>query len=325
MKTIPLGRRAVQALTAVALLCSAFPAALLNAEEIVERFDFSSRTLDDGSQTFDTLMRSPTGLLIYGAIRKPPGDGPFPGVLMIHGGFGGNFAATRGTLSTTPADALVAAGYALLSTDYRAKDWVTEYEDVVAAYEYLKRLPYVRPDAIAVIGGSHGGKLAFELATRVDIQAAIPCAGLHDLGALYEHCGSAPYHQRKLPPGRVSVGNTYMQQIARQLGGTPSEAPDRYRSASPMSRADQLRCPVLLVHGEQDASVPVSFTKSLAATLEKDGKTVETFFPPQGPHGFYWGSSAQGEFGVPYDPAENQEFLARLLPFLERYLMPRNE
>ena len=65
-----------------------------------------------------------------------------------------------------------------------------------------------------------------------------------------------------------------MQEVAHQLGGTPSEAPDRYRSSSPMSRADQLRCPVLLVHGEQDASVPVSFTKSLATTLKKGGKTA---------------------------------------------------
>ena len=51
------------------------------------------------------------------------------------------------------------------------------FEDVAIGDE----VPYIIKGPVTLTS-----KLAFELATRVDIQAAIPCSGLHDLGALYE-------------------------------------------------------------------------------------------------------------------------------------------
>ena len=283
------------------------------------KFDFSPRKLDDGSEVSDALIRARDGLFVYGFIRKPAGPGPFPGVIMIHGGLGGNLAGTRNTvLKGTPAQPLIEHGYVLLGTDYRAHDWIAEYQDVVAAYEFFKRLPYVKADAIGLIGGSHGGKLAFEVATHAPVQAAVPCAGLYYLDRLYEHCRTAEYHTRKR--SARAPGNVFMKEVTEQLGGKPDEVPEEYQRYNPISRAKDTRCPVLLVHGEQDASVPISFSKDLAHALKEHGKTVDTYFAPRGPHGFYWGQSAQGGFGVPYDAKENEVFLEKMLAFFDRYL-----
>ncbi len=300
------------------LLCGNVPAQQARQNQPV-KFDFSPRKLDDGSEVLETLIRARDGLFVYGFIRKPVGPGPFPGVIMIHGGLGGNLAGTRNTvLKGTPAQLLVEHGYALLGTDYRAGDWVAEYRDVVAAYEFFKQLPYVKPEAIGVIGGSHGGKLAFELATRAPVQAAVPCAGLYYLDQLYEHCRTAGYHTRKR--AARAPGNVFMKEVVEQLGGKPDEVPEKYQQYNPISRAENTKCPVLLVHGEQDASVPISFSKDLAQALTKHGKTVDTYFAPKGPHGFYWGQSAQGSFGVPYDAKENEVFLEKMVAFFDRYL-----
>ena len=173
-------------------------------QNLVSRFNFAIRTLEDGSKTFDTLIRSQTGLLIYGCVRKPTGQGPFPGVILVHGGLGGNLGGTRNSaLNSTPANLLVRHGYAILSTDYRALDWINAYQDVESAVKFFKQLPGINGDAIAVMGGSHGGKLALELVTHIDLQAAIPCSGLYDLAKLYQHCITSEFHQRELPGNRL--------------------------------------------------------------------------------------------------------------------------
>ena len=285
------------------------------------QFDFTPRLLEDGSETFDTLMRNQEGLFIYGCIRKPSGPGTFPGVILVHGGFGGSPGVARNTaLTIATSHYLVKNGYALLSTDYRAADWITEYKDVVAAYEFFKTQPYVNPDAIAVVGGSHGGNLAIQLVKHVPAQAAVACSGLHDLGRLYEYIRDSQFHRKQMSQRRGSVGEVYLRETTAQLGGTPAEIPDEYRTSSAIHEIGQVQAPVLIAHGIQDLVVPVDISVHLASELKKHGKMVETYFPEGGPHGFYWGRSGQGSAGVPYDPKENQEFLERLLAFLQKHL-----
>ncbi len=285
------------------------------------QLEFSPRVLEDGSETFDVLMRNQDGLFVYGCVRKPSGPGPFPGVILVHGGFGGSPGVTRNTaLAIATSRYLVKNGYALLSTDYRAGDWITEYKEVIAAFEFFKTQAYVKPDTIGVLGGSHGGNLAIQLAKHVPVRAAVACSGLHDLARLYEYIRDSEFHRKQMSERRGSVGEVYLRETTAQLGGTPAELPDEYRTSSAIHELAQVQAPVLIVHGIQDLVVPVDISVNLAAELKKHGKEVESYFPVGGPHGFYWGRSGQGAEGVSYDPTENQEFLARLLAFLRKHL-----
>ena len=113
-----------------------------------------------------------------------------------------------------------------------------------------------------------------------------------------------------------------MKEIVDQLGGAPDQVPNSYRRHSVINRVSHVQTPLLVVHGEQDLSVPVGFSKELVAVLKKHGKEVETYYAEKSPHGFYWGGSAQGNLGVKYDPLENEECLKRVLAFLEKHLKP---
>jgi pimeloyl-ACP methyl ester carboxylesterase len=78
---------------------------------------------------------------------------------------------------------------------------------------------------------------------------------------------------------------TQPQLLVRLAGGWISEldGPDAGRSSNPVGL---LRCPVLLVHGENDAIFPVADAKRLLNLLEATGKTGKLIILPNHEHGF---------------------------------------
>jgi acetyl esterase/lipase len=129
---------------------------------------------------------------------------------------------------------------------------------------------------IAVAGSSAGGHLAALLATSAGveelegtvggnpdessrIQAAVSISGFSDLKASYAH----------LPDAR----------IARLIGGTPAEQPERSDLASPIHFVGPGDAPLLLIHGEDDPVVDPQQAVQLhrayqAAKLESSIKMI---------------------------------------------------
>ena len=112
-------------------------------------------------------------------LRKPPGPGPFPAVVVIHGGL-----VTLPTerlrelaLSAQPSR-LLAAGYVVAVITYRSRDHdpqsTVSLEDSLAAVAHVRQLPYVDRDSVAVSGCSGGGDLALEVAAATDVAAIVP-------------------------------------------------------------------------------------------------------------------------------------------------------
>jgi dienelactone hydrolase len=124
-------------------------------------------------------------------LRMPPGDGPFPVVLFASGNGGGGMAAVRDATQNRSwtQDRFLAAGYAVAWMRYRAEvDYAydrvgklivdkrqhgqllnrgpLEYEDVIAIIECVKRLPGIASDQIGYMGMSHGGEMAFKIASE---------------------------------------------------------------------------------------------------------------------------------------------------------------
>jgi len=138
------------------------------------------------------------GLYAPIGLRKPPGKGPFPLVLFASGNGGGGMAwvrdATRNKSWTQ--EQFLGAGYAVAWLRYRAEvDYAydkigkliedrrqrrqllnrgpLEYEDVISIVDYLKTLPDVAPDRIGYMGMSHGGEMAFKIASEYHGVAAM--------------------------------------------------------------------------------------------------------------------------------------------------------
>jgi acetyl esterase/lipase len=127
-------------------------------------------------ETIEPIAGEHRGL---GVLRKPPGKGPFPAIIWLHGGIT-TFPLTR--LQSAVRDManptrFLAAGYVVIAPTYRSRDHDIQspvsLEDTLAVIEYVRKLPYVDPKSLIVFGCSGGGDLALEAAARTDVSAVV--------------------------------------------------------------------------------------------------------------------------------------------------------
>ena len=188
-------------------------------------------------------------------VHLPPGPGPHPVVLLVHGGF---WKQEHDRLHNRPlARALVAAGHVVAAPEYRrvgpggTGGWPATVEDVdhVAAHLHdLLASIGITVTTTSYVGHSAGGHLVLWLADqghRVDRVVALAPVG--DLRAA----------------AAAGLGEGAVQAF---LGGEPSDVPERYDAADPMTRLGPGTAPdVVVLHGTDDDIVPVTNSRGLAA------------------------------------------------------------
>jgi dipeptidyl aminopeptidase/acylaminoacyl peptidase len=131
------------------------------------------------------------GVYLPIGLRKPAGRGPFPLVVFASGNGGRGMAWVREWTQNRSwtQEQFLAAGYAVAWLRYRAEvDYAydkigkliedkrqgrqllnrgpLEYEDVISIVEHLKTLPDIAADRIGYMGVSHGGEMAFKIASE---------------------------------------------------------------------------------------------------------------------------------------------------------------
>jgi len=131
------------------------------------------------------------GLYAPIGLRLPKGEGPFPLVMFASGNGGGGMAVVRDFTQNRSwtQEQFLAAGYAVAWLRYRAEvDYAydklgklvedrrqgrqllnrgpLEYEDVISIAEQLKTLPFIAAERIGYMGMSHGGEMAFKIASE---------------------------------------------------------------------------------------------------------------------------------------------------------------
>lgn len=202
-------------------------------------------------------------------LHLPPGDdGPWPCVVLLHGGFWR--VGWDRTLMTPLAIDLAGRGLASWNVEYRrvgqeGGGWPGTFEDVAAAVDRLAEHDEVDTGRTATCGHSAGGHLALWLAARDRLPEGAP--------------GSRPRVRPVLAVAQAGVCDLE-QGWSDALGGgavegllhaSPHEAPERYAISSPAALAP-LGVPQLLVHGTEDDIVPVS--QSLLHAVRDPGAEV---------------------------------------------------
>ncbi|MGD9856324.1 MAG: GDSL-type esterase/lipase family protein [Planctomycetaceae bacterium] len=245
-------------------------------------------------------------------------DAPRPAVLMIHGG--GFAEGSRESKTVVKfANALAHAGFAALSIDYRLvrdaddqtsllNQWPAAIEDSRAAVQWLRtnagKLD-LDPARIGACGDSAGGLLVSLLATT---EAAKPGAPSTRVQAAVDIYGPAdltqPFPQLAIPLFSIGKVYTVQQLVDRFVGEGDIE---RQREASPMFHIDERTAPILIVHGTEDALVPVEQARRFHAALQKAGRPAELVLFDGENHGF--------------TPETDEQVINRTIAFFQKHLI----
>jgi dipeptidyl aminopeptidase/acylaminoacyl peptidase len=216
-----------------------------------------------------------------------------PALVVIHG-WGGN-----AEMMLPLALPLHAAGYALLLLDARCHgrsdgDSFASLprfaEDIEAGLRWLVAQPEVDPRALGVVGHSVGAGAALLVASRQPTLRAVVSL------AAFAH--PATMMRRWLAAKRIPywpLGAYILAYVQRVIGY-------RFDAIAPCHTIARVACPVLLVHGLADQTVPVAEARQIHAA--RAGDAVELLLV-QGSHDDY------GDLGLA---------VARLREFLDRAL-----
>ena len=113
---------------------------------------------------------------LVGYLSRPPGPGPFPGVVLLHGcgGMRSNEVLWRAYFTnlgfaTLAVDSLRPRGIAQICTRGGQVTSSMRAADAYAALDYLADQPFVRSDRIVAMGFSHGGGVALDVVTALRV------------------------------------------------------------------------------------------------------------------------------------------------------------
>jgi acetyl esterase/lipase len=197
-------------------------------------------------------------------LHIPPGDGPFPVVLWVHGG--GWMSGSRVMLPETVApygfhERMVARGYAVADVDYRLAleaAYPSQLVDVQSAIRWLRHYSGqlgLDPGRFAALGESAGAHLA--------MMAGLAGQGELALQAVVNWYGPAHLTFRD--------ADDPASNLAILLGGPLSERMEFARWASPLHNLHDQAPPLLSVHGTDDDTVPVEHAVLLTEGLRQLG------------------------------------------------------
>lgn len=201
------------------------------------------------------------GKKLFGWFIPPPGPGPAPAIAVLHG-WGGN-----AELMLPFAPFLHDAGYALLFLDARShgqseKDGFSSMvkfaEDLEHGIKWLEKQPGILAGRIGVLGHSVGAAAALLAASRNASVGAVLSIAAFAHPALVMRRMMAGYHIPYRP-----LGWWVLWYVQKRIGAS-------YDAIAPCNTIQRVSCPVLLIHGEQDAWVPLSDAELIYANRRSD-------------------------------------------------------
>jgi acetyl esterase/lipase len=212
----------------------------------------------------------------------PDGPGPFPAVILVHGGgwnAGDKSGGPKKGYMAPMHDPLEKAGYAWFSINYRLApkhQYPANIEDVETAIRWVKANAakyHVDPQRIVLSGESAGGHLVELAAVRATdatrVAAVVPFYGRGELVS-------------DLKPGAEMRANL-AQLFGRKTFDETAEK--QMREASPLLHIKRGLPPFLLVHGTADQSVPYDQSVQWQAKMKELGMTCDLITIKEGVHG----------------------------------------
>lgn len=238
-------------------------------------------------------------------IYMPPGDGPFPVIIHVHGGpesqfrprFNGDFQMWIDQLGV----AIIAPNirgslgygshYIALDDGYQREAAI---EDIGALLDWIAQQPRLDKNRVAVMGASYGGYIALASAVHYSdrLRAAVDRVGISNFVTFLENTQDYRRELRRIEYGdeRDPEMRAFLQKI------------------SPLNNVDKIKIPLFVQQGHNDPIVPMSESEQMVKALRAQGQTV-------------WYMTALNE-GHGYEKKENRDLYQQAtFLFLQKYLL----
>ncbi len=206
---------------------------------------------------------------IQGWLATPPGKGPFPALIYLHGG--PHLVLTEAFYPEVLT--WIRAGFAWLGINYRGSTAfgrefesvltgrLGEYElvDMLAARDFLVQKGVSWEQGVFLCGESYGGYLTLWGLARAPMAWAggMAALALADWKSAYEDASPA-------------LRGSYRY----WFGGSPDEVPERYKMSSPLSYMADIQAPLHVYHGVRDTRTPFGQIKDFCSKMLAIGKKV---------------------------------------------------
>jgi dipeptidyl aminopeptidase/acylaminoacyl peptidase len=173
-------------------------------------------------------------------------------------------------------DRFVRAGYVVIGTQYRGNDGGegreefggADVRDVLAVTRVGQALPYVDPQRVFALGYSRGGMMAL-LAAR----AGAPYLAIATVGAPTDLRDARASGAQGRAAGRTAAEAGSLATARRLIPDFGADPEGALRARSAMAWAEELRAPVLILHGGADPIVSAAaHALPFAARLRELGK-----------------------------------------------------
>jgi dipeptidyl aminopeptidase/acylaminoacyl peptidase len=221
---------------------------------------------------------APDGYQVHGWLVRPSGDGPHPVLLQIKGGPFTQFGFTlTGPAGFDEAQVYASAGYAVVLGNPRGASGYGQAHGMYAADDLGRRSapdllalldaalesPDLDPDRVGVMGGSFGGYMSAWMAAHHGKRF---CAAIGERGVYAVDSYAASSDDGV----NVSIA----------LYGPD---PARWAEQSPLTYADQIDTPMLLIQSEDDRHCPLEQAQRMFVALKMRGVPTEILlFPGEG-------------------------------------------
>lgn len=217
--------------------------------------------------------QSADGYRVHGWLVCPPGAGPHPVLLAIHGGP----ATQYGYLLFDEAQVYAAAGYAVVLCNPRGSSGYGQAHaraiigdlgnldraDLLALLDRALEDGRLDRDRVGVMGGSYGGFMTTWLAA-------------HD-----GHRFRAAISERAVNAWDSFTGSSDIGWYFTDM--TCGTDPEAHARLSPLTYADGIDIPMLIIHSENDWRCPIEQAQRLFVHLKRRGVPVEMLlFPGEG-------------------------------------------
>jgi dipeptidyl aminopeptidase/acylaminoacyl peptidase len=250
------------------------------------------------------------GLTISGILYRPPArfTGPRPVLINIHGGPGGSGSRERPRYQGRSAYFLNELGIAILAPNVRGS-WgfgkafgrlddgmkrEDSVKDIGALLDWIETQPALDKNRVMLTGVSYGGYMVYAAAEMYSprLRGAIAGAAISDFITYFQGTDPTRPEDRRAEYGDERIPE--MREFLTRI--------------SPITQAEKLRIPLLIVHGANDTRVPVAQAEEMARRVRANGVPVWTTIYTDEGH------------NLP-SPRNNNYMLYTWIQFIRQYLL----